>query len=209
MRTTRTLIVAAFLTLVQIASAAGQDGRTWDRTGLQLTRNELKELLAQFEWTANSPQYSKTMRDNAAAEVALIRQRLEEGDIRVGDRIKLTVEGQAALTGDFEVNGDLLITLPDLDTVSLAGVLRSELQDHLTAFIKRFIRDPRVYAKSAIRIELRGEIGAPGYHVVASDMPITDVIMTTGGGPGANADLNRVKITRGNSTIWDGERAKP
>jgi protein involved in polysaccharide export with SLBB domain len=207
---TRRVILAALVAAVLPACALpalAQTGPGWDPTGLQLTRADLEDLLARFEQTATSSAYSSTLRAQARAEAALIRQRLEEGDIRVGDRILLVVEGHEQLTDTFTVVAGRAIVLPDIGEVPLTGVLRSELQQHMTEQIRRFIRNPVVHARSLIRLEILGAVGTPGFFTIPSDMLITDALMIAGG-PAGNAQMDRIRIERGRDVIWAGDRLR-
>jgi protein involved in polysaccharide export with SLBB domain len=97
-----------------------------------------------------------------------------------------------------------LLRLPTIGDLPLAGVLRSELQAHLTEQIGRFVRNPVVRARSLIRLEILGSVGAPGFYIVPSDVLVTDALMIAGG-PHPDADVDRLRITRGSSVIWDGD----
>jgi protein involved in polysaccharide export with SLBB domain len=209
MKLSRNMAIAVALTVLPLTELSGQtNGRAWDPTGLQLTRLELQEQLVQYKETANSSAYSGTLRNQARDEAALIRQRLEEGDIRVGDRISLIVDGQTALTTDFTVVADRQIVLPEgFGIVPLVGVLRSELQAHMTKHLSRYLKEPAVRAQSAIRVEIVGAVGKPGFYMVPSDMLLTDVLMMAGG-PASTASLDKVKIKRAKEVIWDGDRLR-
>jgi protein involved in polysaccharide export with SLBB domain len=180
---------------------------SWDATGRLLSRAELETLLANHEATASSSAYSGSLRDRARKEAELIRQRLAEGDLRVGDQILLDVSGQQPLTGTFPVVSGRVIVLPELGQVTLEGVLRSELQQHLTAFIARFIRDPVVRAQTLVRIEILGSVGKPGFYTVPSDLLLSDVVMLAGG-PAGSSQIDKIRIERGDEVIWDGEQTR-
>ncbi len=179
----------------------------WDSTGVQLTRTELEELLHRYEETAGSSAYSGEVRAQARDEAALIRIRLEEGDLRVGDRIDLTVQGQPELTAQFAVVAGRVLVLPSLGEISIDGVLRSELQDHLGREIGRYIRDPIVRARSLIRLEVIGAVGSQGFYTIPSDILITDALMQAGG-PAPTADLEKIRIERNRQVIWSSARLR-
>ncbi|HEU5209049.1 MAG TPA: polysaccharide biosynthesis/export family protein [Longimicrobiales bacterium] len=199
------LICALAMLLLTSGPVAAQQG--WDPTGVQLTRSELQELLSRYEETASSSAYSGEVRAQARDEAALIRTRLDEGDLRVGDRIELTVEGHQDLTAEFAVVAGRVLVLPAIGEVSVAGVLRSELQDHLTREIARYIRDPVVRARSLIRLEVIGAVGAQGFYTIPSDILITDALMQAGG-PSAEADLEKIRIERNRQVIWSSDRLR-
>ncbi|HSJ13146.1 MAG TPA: polysaccharide biosynthesis/export family protein [Longimicrobiales bacterium] len=184
-----------------------QEVTGWDARGSQLTRAELQEMLARYEATAASRTYSGSTRERARAEAEQIRQRLSEGDIQIGDRIALRVERHLELTDTFPVLGGRVIRLPEIGDIPLTGVLRSELQEHLTTQIGRYVRDPMVYASSLIRLEIMGAVGRPGFHSVPSDLLISDALMMAGG-PSSDAALDKLKIRRGDRLIIGGDQLR-
>jgi protein involved in polysaccharide export with SLBB domain len=193
--------VAAFTT----ASAHGQTAAGWDASGLQLTRPQLEALLERLEATATSTTYSGALRAQARAEATLVRQRLEEGDIRVGDRILLSVEGEPQLSDTFTVVDRRVVMLPEVGEVPLTGVLRSELQDHMARHMGLFFRAPVVQARSLIRVQILGAVRNPGFFMVPSDLALADAIMLAGG-PAGEGRLDHARIERGRDVIWDGDR---
>jgi protein involved in polysaccharide export with SLBB domain len=201
------LVLIAGLLLASASAVSAQSGRGWDPTGLQLSRAELQDLLARYDETAGSDAYSGTLRNRARMEAALLRQRLEEGDLRVGDRVMLLVEGHENLSDTFNVVAGRKLVLPTLGEVSLEGVLRSELQPHLEAYIGRYINSPIVHARSLIRVEIRGAVGRPGFYMMPSDLLLTDALMLAGG-PQTRAELDRTRIERGRDVIWSGDRLR-
>lgn len=206
----RTFLILAGLILMSSVAAA-QSSPRWDPTGLQLTRAELQSLQTEYEAIAASDTYSSKLRNRAQAEAALIAQRLEEGDLQVGDRVELVVEGQAGLTNTFNVVAGRFIVLPDLaqtpTQVPLRGVLRSELQSHMEEFISRYIRNPVVHARSLVRLEIMGAVGTPGFYMLPSDMLFSEALMTAGG-VGTTGDLDKIRVERGGDVIWDREQVR-
>jgi protein involved in polysaccharide export with SLBB domain len=200
-------LAAVAVLMAALAAPAAAQGRGWDPAGLQLTRTELRELLQRYEETSASGAYSSALREQARTEASLIRQRLEEGDIRVGDRVMLVVEGHTQLSDTFNVVAGRRIVLPDLGDIPLTGVLRSELQGYLTQQVARFIRDPVVQARSLIRLEIMGAVGRPGFYTIPSDFLISDALMMAGG-PSSAADVEKLRIQRGPTVIWDGTRLR-
>ena len=69
-----------------------------------LPRAQLQEVLARYEAAAQSTAYSERLRAEARSNADSIRARLRDGDMRVGDRVRLTVDGQAQLTDTFAVS---------------------------------------------------------------------------------------------------------
>lgn len=177
-----------------------------------MTRAELETLQADLRKAAESSSYSDALREQARAQAALIQNRLDQGDFHVGDEIALSVEGslastessaiEGALTDTFTVNANGALTLPQIGDVSLHGVLHSELEPYLREQISRYIRNPNVRAQSLLRVSVLGEVGTPGFFTVPTTALLTEVLMQVGG-PTHDADLDKMRIERGKTVIWE------
>lgn len=177
----------------------------WDAAAFQMTRPELEELLARYESVMSSQGYSEALKEDAARSAELIRNRLEEGDFKVGDRIVVRLEGTRAgvLPDTILVEEGPSLDIPNMGVISLEGVLRSELQDHLTREMGRFVRDPSLTAQSLIRLSVQGAVGQPGFYVFPSEMLLSDVLMQAGG-PGPRSDLEDIRVRRGSTNLMVG-----
>lgn len=173
-------------------------------TGAVLTRDDLQTLLDQYEAALASPAYSAELKSAARAGAERVRERLEEGDFRVGDRIVLSIQGEPNYPDTIPVESGPQITLPLFGAIGLDGVLRSELTEHLTTEIGRFIRDPVVQAEGLMRLSIQGNVGNPGFYVVPADMLLSEALMMAGG-PGQRADLEDLHVERGGRLLLDGE----
>lgn len=192
------------LLLAFAPSASAQAIFNMDVRGSELTREELTELLDRLEQAASAPGYSRELRSQAAREASYVRERLEEGDFRVGDRVVLIVRGEPQLSDTLTVTGDRTLELSQIGLVSLDGVLRSELESHLTEVLSQYLREPRVQARALIRIAVLGSVGNPGFYTLPASALLEEALMTAGG-PGGNADIDNVRIRRGEEVIWEGE----
>lgn len=168
------------------------------------TRDALEDLLRSFEEAARSPDQDPELKARARYEADLVRVRLQEGDFQVGDRIILDVEGEPQLQETFTVRQGTVLWLPMIGEVPLRGVLRSELEPHLTNEIGRFIKNPVVRAQPLMRVSVLGDVSTPGFFVVPADALLTDLLMQAGG-PGREAKITKIRIERGNQRIWEGE----
>jgi protein involved in polysaccharide export with SLBB domain len=134
----------------------------------------------------------------------LIRSRLENGDLQVGDQIDLIVLNQPAFSDTFVVSSGRVLSLPGLPDIPLQGVLRSEAQDYLTKQLSRYVRDPQVRVRTKIRLSILRSVGAPGFYQVPADVLATDAFMAAGGLT-ADADPAKVQVRRGTDVIWNRE----
>jgi hypothetical protein len=196
------LAVLCALTLSVPAVCSGQD--PLDPTRLEIGRAELARLLAQYDAVVQSTAYSDELREEGRAKADIIRERLGAGDFRPGDQIVLLIEGGSAPQSDtLTVEEGLVVDVPTLGPIVLQGVLRAELETHMQTEVARFIQSPRVRARALIRVLLLG-VGQPGFHTIPADLPLSDVVMLTGG-PILGADPGEIRIERGKDVLWSVE----
>lgn len=167
----------------------------------QATRAELEATLLGIDSILNSPGYSSRLRDTKRRESALIRERLTEGDLRVGDQVALLVEGETALSQIFPLGPGRILNLPGVGEIPMGGILRSEAEAHVRKHLANFIRNPQVRVQSLIRMSIRGAVSQPGFFNVPAEFLVTDAIMAAGGPAGGSADPNKTVIRRGGTTI--------
>lgn len=131
---------------------------------------------------------------------AAFAQEPQPDEFHVGDRIALTVEGPQMVSDTVVVRDGLILRLPGLGDIPLAGVKRSDAQKYLTQQIGKFIRDPIVHATPLLRIAVMGQVGHPGFYTMPSDVLLSDVVMRAGG-PTGSADLARTVVKRGSDEV--------
>lgn len=195
--------LCALSTSVSPVEAQSAARGTWDPRGLTMERGELESLLGELEAVTASSGYSSRIRDRAERDAIAIRERLAQGDFRTGDRVVLRMEGHPDIPAELPVLPGPRISLPVWGTINLAGVLRSELKDHLTRELSRFVQDPVLEAQSLVRLSIQGNVGNPGFYTVPSDMLLGEALMHAGG-PGGSADLDNIRIERTGERLWGG-----
>lgn len=168
------------------------------------TRDDLERLLQQYQEALASPAYSERVKQSIRADAEAIRGRLTNGDFRVGDRIVLFVQGEPDLPDTVPVQPGPMIALPLFGEISLEGVLRSEITDHLTQALSRYIRDPVVRANGLMRLSVQGAVGQPGFYTMPAEMLVGEALMVAGG-PSPQADMDDLSIRRGSRTLLEGD----
>jgi protein involved in polysaccharide export with SLBB domain len=134
--------------------------------------------------------------------------RAQEGqpdDFHVGDRIALTIEGPQIFSDTVVVRDGLILRLPNIGDIPMAGVKRSDVESYLTQQIGKYIRNPVVHATPLVRIAILGQVGRPGFYTMPSDVLLSDVVMRAGG-PTGNADLNRTVVKRAGQEVISKEQ---
>ncbi len=198
----RTGAALAVLTALLAAPAAAQQGDQWDYRSPTITRTQLEALLARYDAAAQSPAYSTALRQATHTDADAIRARLRDGDVHVGDRIRIFVEGQPNIsdTAAIVTAGPALV-LPGVGSVPLAGVLRSEVEAQLTRAVDLVFRGGVVHAQLLTRVAVIGGVGRPGYYVLPGEARVEDAVTAAGGLVG-NVPLRGAYIERGRDRLW-------
>ena len=182
----RTLLLLAIVARPSVSQAPGGPNLA--------TRKELEDTLARLQGVRGTD-----------ARVRMIRDRLEHGDFQVGDQVFVRVVGEQHLTDTFVVEPGPVLHLPEIGSVPLAGVLRSELQERVSLHLAQYVREPAVEVRPLIRIMVEGDVARPGYYSLSPVQPLADAI-TTAGGVTQAADVGDIRVERGNRAIWGGPR---
>ncbi|HXG46805.1 MAG TPA: polysaccharide biosynthesis/export family protein, partial [Methylomirabilota bacterium] len=156
--------------------------------------------LAYLEQVVASRSYGPALKRRAEEESRAIQQRLRRGDFQVGDRVFLLVEAESVLTDTFTVTDGPRLQLPIVGSLSLSGVLRAELEPHVADHLQRFLREPRVTARSLVRITVDGAVARPGFVTVPSETILADVLAAAGGAS-SSAQLDRIVVSRNNQPL--------
>ena len=186
-------LLLCLLVAVTPATAFGQSVMGESRR--QATRSELEKAAKSAENASMQAPDEKT-RNKLRVDALSIRQRLENGDFIPGDRIKLFVEGDSALSDTFTVRGDRMLPLPNIPAISLHGVLDSELEPYLTNELLKYIKRVSLEATPLVRISL---VGFPNsnFYTIPVDAAITDVIAAAGGwGPPTQVAYDKAVVRR-------------
>jgi polysaccharide export outer membrane protein len=120
--------------------------------------------------------------------------------IGAGDLLAIRVVGEADLSGDFRVSADGTITFPWLQTISVKGLLPSEVQSKIAQGLRDgYLRDPQVIVDvreaNSQKLYVFGQVKAPGTFRFKDHMTVIEVI-TLAGGLTSDADPNRAYVTR-------------
>lgn len=194
-------MVAVALVAAPVASQGQDNG---DSARVHASRPQLEALAEAAERVAMSADADASLRAQKRAEAESIRARLRDGDFRPEDRIVLWVRGDSALTDTFTVRAGRTLDLPDMPPISLEGVLRAELQEHITRHITRFVKAEGIEARPLIRLAVIGEVTRPGFYLLTPNRLVSDAIMLAGG-PTGEADLTRTTVRRDTSDLWKPE----
>lgn len=167
------------------------------------TRAELRERLAALEQQGARGRADARAQD----ELLSIRSRLSDGDFKPGDRFVVYLRQDSVRSDTLVVRDSLRVAVLNLPEFSVAGILRSELEDKLSSHIARFLKNASVRTSLLTRVSLTGAVKSPGFYYAVPDRPIND-LLTSAGGPLPEADLNKLSIARLGRVLLRGKSAK-
>lgn len=213
---TRTLLIVRRLAAaVALASAVAASTLTAQDVapsgGQRASRAQLADRVAELERQLAASTRGLD-RNRAMAEIASIKRRLEEGDFPVGTQFVLTLTTAEQVRADtVSVRDSQLVaiatqvgTLPD---ASVRGVLRSELNERLSAHVARYLRNAQVRVNVLTRITILGAVQRPGIYSASPDRPVSELIMLAGG-PAQDAKLDELEISRAGRKVLSSKDSK-
>lgn len=109
---------------------------------------------------------------------------VEEYRLGVADKVRVTVFGEAALTGEFLVGSNGKMSLPLIGETQAQGLTITEFQDEVAAALRDgFITEPRVSAEILTYrpFYILGEVNTPGEYPYTNDLTVLNAVATAGG----------------------------
>ncbi|HXT18196.1 MAG TPA: SLBB domain-containing protein [Gemmatimonadaceae bacterium] len=189
------------------AQASGQVAAQASRAASPFaTREVLTARSFTVDSAARATKDRKVWEDNVA-ELESIRDRLQNGDFNVGDRVALRVANVPSLTDTFTVRSGRVLELPDIGQIPLTGVLWSELTPYLTKQIGKYVVSPSIVAQPLIRVAVSGAVTKPGFYSVRPDMLLSDALMSAGG-PTNQANVDETTVRRNGKEIVKAKRLR-
>ncbi|MBC8088142.1 MAG: SLBB domain-containing protein [Phycisphaerae bacterium] len=195
---------AGLLGLALFGAAHAQD----TAVGFQAKRVDLHNRLSSRETELANPKLSSAKRRQLQADVANIKNRLDNGDFKTGDLLVVTVDVENKPSVDTAtVRDGGLISISRVPDVSVAGTLRSEVEDKVKKHVGTYFRSPEVRVNFTTRVTVVGAVGRKGSFNVSPDRPLSEIITVAGGGL-PNAKLDQLEVRRGGKTILSKKASK-
>lgn len=119
-----------------------------------------------------------------------------------GDKIRLTVFGEEDLSGEFEVDGSGVISLPLIGNVDAAGIDTRALEQKIVdAFSQGYLIDPRISIEvlNFRPFFILGEVKSPGSYPYVNGLTVLNAVALAGGFT-HRARRDEVMIRRGEGT---------
>jgi polysaccharide export outer membrane protein len=116
--------------------------------------------------------------------------------VRAGDLLKVSVWPDAALSGQFEVENNGVVVLPEIGDVSVAGKDIGEIQANLRQLYSQLRKSAIVHVTPIFRVGVLGQVQRPGLYQAEPTMTWFDLIAQAGGFTD-RAARDRVTVVRG------------
>jgi protein involved in polysaccharide export with SLBB domain len=100
------------------------------------------------------------------------------------DRLRVTVFGHPALSGEFEVDGSGAVSLPLIGQQKALGLTTKQLEESITTTLATgYILNPRVSAEviNYRPFYILGEVGRPGEYPYTSGLTVQNAVAAAGG----------------------------
>jgi len=101
------------------------------------------------------------------------------------DKVKISVYGEAGLTGEYAISSDGKISLPLVGNVNASNKTVKQFQDELVAAYRDggYLKDPKITAEvvSARPFFILGEVKIPGQYPCLNGMTVMNAVATAGG----------------------------
>jgi protein involved in polysaccharide export with SLBB domain len=100
-----------------------------------------------------------------------------------GDKIKLTVYGEDDLSGEFQIGGNGVLSLPLVGQVQVGGTTIPEFETLLTGKLQTYFRHPRVNVQvlNYRPFYIQGEVKNAGEYSYSNGLLVRDAIAKAGG----------------------------
>lgn len=120
-----------------------------------------------------------------------------------GDKIKLTVFGEPELTGEFEVSGSGVLSLPLIGEIQAIGLSTTQLQNSVAAVLRQgYLNDPRVSVEvlNYRPYYILGEVTRAGEYPYSSGLTVMNAVAKANGFT-YRADTRSVYIKRAGENV--------
>ena len=127
-----------------------------------------------------------------------------------GDKVRLSVYNETALSGEFNLNDQGAVTLPLIGTVTLLGKTISESETIITErYAKDYLVNPRVNVEvlNYRPFFILGEVRSPGSYAYINGMTVVNAVALAGGyTPRSNRD--RIVVRHASDATQAEQRAQ-
>jgi len=102
----------------------------------------------------------------------------------LGDKLRINIFGEPSLSGEYQVSGDGVVTMPLVGDVKAVGLTARELEAALTArYAAGFLKQPRISLEvfDFRPYSILGEVQRPGRYQTSEGLTILGAVAAAGG----------------------------
>ena len=116
--------------------------------------------------------------------------------LRPGDIVRITVWGQDAYSGQFEIDEHGMLPYPGIGDINATDLTVAQLRERIRKGLETIFNSPFVTVGPEFRVAVLGTVQKPGLYTVDPTLSVLDVVALAGG-PATGGNLNGVKLLRG------------
>jgi polysaccharide biosynthesis/export protein len=116
--------------------------------------------------------------------------------LRPGDIVRITVWGQEAYSGQFEIDEHGMLAYPGIGDINTADLTVTQLREQIRKGLETIFNSPFVTVSPQFRVAVLGTVQHPGLYTVDPTLSVLDVVALAGGAA-TGGNLNGVKLLRG------------
>lgn len=130
---------------------------------------------------------------------ALVTTAVSSYSLRPGDVLAINVWGQAAFSGQFQIDEGGRILYPILGEIDTRDLTVAQLRDTLRTGLEALFNNPFLTVTPKFRISVLGHVNSPGLYTIDPTLTAIDVVAMAGG-PSPVGNLNDIRIRRRGQT---------
>ncbi len=122
--------------------------------------------------------------------------------LKPGDVVRVSIWRQSDLSGEYVVDEDGNLMFPLIGRVSTESVSTDSLRRMLVEEFDYFLKEPFITVTPLFRINVMGEVAAPGLYNVDATITLAD-LLAMAGGIADNGSEDKIKMVRDNTVIQE------
>jgi len=120
---------------------------------------------------------------------------ISEYSLRPGDVLQITVWGQEAFSGRFQIDETGKFLYPVIGEIDTRNLTVSQLRDTVRTGLETLFNAPFLTITPLFRIAVLGKVMQPGLYTVDPTLTAIDVVALAGG-PAPGGNMNRIRVLR-------------
>ncbi len=120
--------------------------------------------------------------------------------LRAGDGVRVEINGEPTLSGEFVIGHDGRVLLPLVGSVPVADRPFPDVEQDLVTAYNRELLKPTIRVTPLVRVSVQGEVRQPGLFMIDPTFTVSDVLARAGGLT-ASANPKKIVIRRASGVV--------